>query len=180
METPVSKLSPGWHLSGYKTALSEGLRHKSYPALRAQPVNLEALPPNEVKLQVPCGGRVALASSEQDRFSGGGLRLPPATPWGKTPKDSPQCLGSRWLCEKPLQLACPPCAHQLLPRGIVSKCCPGCQAREAARDTRRGSFVCHPRFGTCMTSVTLVSPRGQRGLWPVFHALWGASCPELP
>ncbi|XP_074203532.1 RIPOR family member 3 isoform X4 [Camelus bactrianus] len=85
------------------------------------PLNLEALPPNEVKLQVPlAGGQLWAAVSRTDlaeRF-----RFPPSAPWGRGPGRFCQCPGSSWLGEEPLRPACPPRAHQLGPR---IRCCPG-------------------------------------------------------
>lgn len=179
METPVSKLSPGWHLSGYERALSEGLRHKSCPALRAQPLNLEALPPNEVKLQVPSGGRVALASSEQDRFSGVDSGSLQPHLGGRRQRTVPRVWGAAGCARSPFSWPVLPvptsCIQVALSASAAQVSRP---ERGSEGPTGRGSFVCHGRFGTCMTSVPLSSPRDQRGLWAVFHALWGSS--ELP
>ena len=43
LETPISKLIPGWHLSGSKRALSEGHRHKRCPAQRAHAVKFRSI-----------------------------------------------------------------------------------------------------------------------------------------
>ena len=43
LETPISKLIPGWHLSGSKRALSEGLRNKRCPAWRAHTVKFRSI-----------------------------------------------------------------------------------------------------------------------------------------
>lgn len=85
------------------------------------PLNLEASPPNEVKLQVPSGRWAALAGSEQDRFSkASSSSLQPHL------QGSPRGLGSRWPREKPPVLTC-------WVRGASAS---ACQARERQRGTR--------------------------------------------
>lgn len=43
LETPISKLIPGWHLSGSKRALSEGHGHKRCPVPRAHAVKFRSI-----------------------------------------------------------------------------------------------------------------------------------------
>lgn len=76
--------------------------------------------------------------------------------------------------------ACLPGAHQLRPRGIASQGCPGCQAGEAARDTGRGSPLCHRRFGTCMTPVTSLLSWGPVRPRACLSCPEECRCPGLP
>lgn len=57
------------------------------------PLNLEASPPNEVKLQVPAAGGQLWAALNGTDLAGAGAG-PPAAPGGEGPGRSLQCLGS--------------------------------------------------------------------------------------
>lgn len=121
LETPVSKLGPGWHLSGYKRALSEGLRHKSCPAPRARPLNLEASPPSEVKLQVPCGGQWLWPAVSRTDLVGWAPAPCSHTSGEEARGQSPECQGAAGCARGPFSwpvLPGPTCCIQRVLAGL--------------------------------------------------------------
>lgn len=85
-----------------------------------------------------------MGSTERDRFSGGRGRLPPAAPGGERPRTVPSVSGSCCWVRSPFSRRPAPRSPSL---------------RRPAAERQRGTRpVCRPRFGVCMTSVSLLCP----------------------